>query len=212
MGEKMKTTDGQPGGESPRWGLAGAVAAAVGGSACCLGPLLLVSLGVGGAWIGNLTALEVYRPYWMSASLAFLGLAFFRVYRKPKETVCATGSTCPPEAGRRNKFVLWIVTALVLGLLSLPYLISFAYAGGREEAVVTRQVTLSVRNMTCSACVVTVKKSLARVEGVKDTKVTLSPPQAVVTYSPANVRMEQLVEATTKAGFPSTIVPEGGKR
>jgi mercuric ion transport protein len=193
-----------------KWSLVGAVAAAVGASVCCLGPLLLLALGVGGAWIGNLTAMEPYRPIWTAATLVFLGLAFARGYRKPKEE-CAPGATCPPNAGRRNKVLLWIVTALVLELLALPYLISYAYAGGPEEAAVTRQVTLSVRNMTCSTCVVTVKKSLTRVDGVVDAKVTLNPPRAVVMYDPAKVNGERLVDATTRAGFPSTIVNnEGG--
>jgi mercuric ion transport protein len=107
-----------------KWSLAGAVAAAVGASACCLGPFLLLALGAGGAWIGNLTAMERYRPYWMAATLLFLGLAFARTYRKPKEDACESGSSCTPEAGRRNKVLLWIVTALVLGLLALPYVIS----------------------------------------------------------------------------------------
>jgi mercuric ion transport protein len=31
-------------------------------STCCLGPLVLVAFGFSGAWIGNLTALEPYRP------------------------------------------------------------------------------------------------------------------------------------------------------
>lgn len=208
----MNSIEEKRGREIPKWGLVGAVTAAVGVSVCCLGPLLLLALGVGGAWIGNLTAMERYRSYWMAATLVFLGLAFFRVYRKPKEVACAPGSACSTHAGRRNKIVLWIVTALVLGLFALPYLISCAYAGGPEEIAVTRQVTLSVRNMTCSTCAVTVKKSLTRVEGVKDAKVTLRPPQAVVSYDPTKVRMERLVEATTKAGFPSTIDPEGGKR
>ena len=106
-----------------KWGLAGAVAAAVGASVCCLGPLLLLAMGIGGAWIGNLTAMEKYRPIWMAATLLFLGLAFVRVYRKPKEYACAVGSSCPPNAGRRNKVLLWIVTAVVLGLLALPYAI-----------------------------------------------------------------------------------------
>lgn len=106
-----------------KWGLAGAVAAAVGASVCCLGPLLLLALGIGGAWIGSLTAMEKYRPIWMAATLVFLGLAFARVYRKTKEDACASGSSCPPNAGRRNKVLLWIVTALVLGLLTLPYAI-----------------------------------------------------------------------------------------
>jgi mercuric ion transport protein len=106
-----------------KWSLAGAVAAAVGASVCCLGPLLLLALGVGGAWIGNLTAMEKYRPIWMAATLVFLGLAFARVYRKPKGDACASKSSCPPNAGRRNKVLLWIVTALVLGVLALPYAI-----------------------------------------------------------------------------------------
>jgi mercuric ion transport protein len=32
--------------------------AAILASTCCLGPLVLVALGVSGAWIGNLTLLE----------------------------------------------------------------------------------------------------------------------------------------------------------
>lgn len=113
-----KHVDGNTG-----WGLVGAVVAAVGASVCCLGPFLLLAMGIGGAWIGNLAAMEKYRPIWMAATLLFLGLAFARVYRKPKEDACALGSSCPPNAGRRNKVLLWIVTALVLGLLALPYAI-----------------------------------------------------------------------------------------
>ncbi len=208
----MNSTEGEHGRETPKWGLVGAVAAAVGALVCCLGPLLLLALGVSGAWIGNLTAMEKYRPLWMAATLVFLGLAFFRVYRKPKEVAGTPGSACSSVAGPRNKVILWIITALVLGLFALPYLISYACAGGPGEAAPTQQATLSVRNMTCSACTVTVRKSLTRVEGVKDAKVTLGPPQAEVTYDPAKVRMERLVEATSKAGFPSTILAEGGKR
>ncbi len=208
----MNLTEGEHEGETPKWGLVGAVATAVGASVCCLGPLLLLAVGVGGAWIGNLTAMERYRSYWMTATLVFLGLAFFRVYRKRNEVACTPGSACSSVAGRRNKIVLWIVTALVLGLLALPYLVSYAYAGVPEETAVTRHVTLSVRNMTCSACTITVKKSLTRIDGVKDAKVTLSPPQAVVTYDPLKVPMERLLEATTKAGFPPEILAEGGRR
>jgi len=209
----MNSTEEKRGREIPKWGLVGAVAAAVGASVCCLGPLLLLALGVGGAWIGNLTAMEPYRPYWMAAVLVFLGLAFFRVYRKPREIACTPGSACSSDAGRRNKIILWIVTALVLGLLALPYAIPYAFAGGPDKPIATRKTVLSVRNMTCSACTVTVKKSLTRVDGVVDAKVTLDPPSAVVIYDPAKVGPKRLTEATTRAGFPSTIVNhEGGTR
>lgn len=195
---------------TPKWSLAGAVAAAVGATVCCTGPLLLFSLGIGGAWIGNLTAMEKYRPIWTATTLVFLGLAFVRVYRKRGTEACASDAICPPNAARRNKLLLWVVAVLVLGLLVLPYAIPYAFAGSIEEAPTTREVTLSVRNMTCGACPIIVKKSLTRVDGVRDAKMTLDPPRAVVTYDPKKVRMEQFVEATAKAGFPSTILKEGG--
>lgn len=42
--------------------LAGGLAAIL-ASTCCLGPLVLIALGFSGAWIGNLTVLEPYRPF-----------------------------------------------------------------------------------------------------------------------------------------------------
>lgn len=202
-------------GGKPNWTLAGAVTAAVGVSVCCVGPLLLLALGVGSAWVGTLTAMETYRPIWTAATLVFLGLAFVRTYRMPKEENCLSGTACPPNAGRRNKVLLWIVTALVLGLLALPFLIQhvpYAFAGSSEKVPVTRQATLSVSNMTCEACTVTVRMSLTRVDGVRDANVTLDPPRAVIIYDPAKVRIVQLVEATAKAGFPSSKFAEGGER
>src|SRR3970282_2820415 len=42
--------------------------AAILASACCLGPLVLITLGFSGAWIGNLTALEPYRPIFIGVA------------------------------------------------------------------------------------------------------------------------------------------------
>jgi hypothetical protein len=46
--------------------LVGGVLAGIGASACCVGPFLLLSLGIGGAWIGHLTTLEPYRPIFIA--------------------------------------------------------------------------------------------------------------------------------------------------
>jgi mercuric ion transport protein len=48
--------------------LAGGLAAIL-ASTGCLGPLVLVALGFSGAWIGNLTVLEPYRPIFIGAAL-----------------------------------------------------------------------------------------------------------------------------------------------
>ena len=110
----MNTNIVERNGTGLSWGLIGAVASAVGASVCCLGPLLLLALGIGGAWVGNLTAMEKYRPFWIAATLVFLGLAFFRVYGTRGKDACAPGVACPPDAGRKGKVLLWVVTLMVL--------------------------------------------------------------------------------------------------
>jgi mercuric ion transport protein len=60
--------------------LAGGVAAIL-ASTCCLGPLVLLTLGVSGAWIGNLTALEPYRPIFIVVAAAALVVAGRRIWR-----------------------------------------------------------------------------------------------------------------------------------
>jgi hypothetical protein len=68
--------------------MAGALAA-IGASVCCVGPLVLLALGIGGTWVGSLTAMEPFRPWFIGLTLLFLGLAFRKLYLVPR--VCAPG-------------------------------------------------------------------------------------------------------------------------
>lgn len=100
--------------------------AAVGASACCVGPLVLLALGVGGAWIGNLTVLEPYRPIFFGLTLLFLGLAFRKLYLVPQ--VCAPGAPCADARTiTRQRFMFWLVAVLLLGLLAVPWLAPLFY-------------------------------------------------------------------------------------
>ena len=104
-------------------GLLGAVLA----SSCCIVLLLLVTLGIGGAWMGNLTALEPYKPYFVVATLVFLGLGYWQVYFKPKP-VCESDSYCAsPTSGRVTKVALWLATVLVLLAITINYWAPFFY-------------------------------------------------------------------------------------
>lgn len=99
--------------------LLGGAAAAIGASACCAGPLLLVVLGVGGAWGSRLVALEVYQPYFAVAALAFFGHAFFKLYRTPDD--CAPGEACAIRAvRRRQRVIFWFVALTAIALMSFP--------------------------------------------------------------------------------------------
>ena len=100
--------------------------AAVLASTCCLGPLVLVALGLSGAWIGNLTLLEPYRPFFIAGALVALFLAGRRIFR-PAQT-CQPGELCAvPRTRRLYKIVFGIVSVLVLLALVFPYVAKFFY-------------------------------------------------------------------------------------
>jgi mercuric ion transport protein len=98
----------------------GGVLGALAASSCCIVPLVLFTLGVGGAWIGNLTALAPYQPLFIALTLGFLGAGFFLVYRQPK-SMCADASACARPASRRAvKAALWSATLLVAAAMAFP--------------------------------------------------------------------------------------------
>ena len=107
-----------------RSSLVAGVLAAIGASVCCVGPLVLLTLGIGGAWIANLTALEPMRPSFIATTLIFLGLAFRRLYLQPQ--VCEPGATCAePLVLKRQRAIFWVVALAVLALLATPWLAPF---------------------------------------------------------------------------------------
>lgn len=193
---------------NPRnYGILGAIAAAIAASLCCLGPLALISLGATGAWIGSLSALAPYRLFFMLATASFLGFAFFRVYR-PHGEACEPGSVCAKPATKQlSRAGLWLATLLVVVLFASPYVLGRSAAGSQASlASATTTARLAVRGMTCEACSATVRKSLTRLDGVVDARVSLDPPRAIVEFDAAVVTAAELAEATAAVGYPSHIV------
>ena len=100
--------------------------AAILASTCCLGPLILVALGLSGAWIGNLTRLEPYRPFFIAGALIALFFAERRIFRPAKR--CEPGEVCAvPETRRAYKILFGAVSVLVLIALVFPYVVKFFY-------------------------------------------------------------------------------------
>lgn len=105
--------------------LAGGVAAIL-ASTCCLGPLLLVALGFSGAWIGNLTVLEPYRPIFIGAGLIALFFAYRRIFRPAR--ACSPGEVCAvPQVKKAYKVIFWTVATLVVVAIVFPYSLPLFY-------------------------------------------------------------------------------------
>ena len=70
----------------------------------------------------------------------------------------------------------------------------------------TQTVTLSVPDMNCATCPITVKKSLTKVSGVSKTEVSLDRREAKVAFDDTKTSAEALTRATKEAGYPSTVI------
>lgn len=102
-------------------GLLGALAAA----SCCVVPLMLFTVGISGAWIGNLTALAPYQPIFVALSAAALLYGFVRVYRSPARQ-CEEGTYCAkPSSSQLLRLSLWLATILVIAAVAFPYVAAY---------------------------------------------------------------------------------------
>ena len=206
----------QPPDRGARWGVAAAIGAAVAASACCTVPLLLVSLGVGGAWVGSLTAFEPYRPLFVALAVGALGYVAWREWRAARLTASgsdAVGVDCDCEEDavqpRTRRTILGAGALAAVLLLASPWLVRAA-SGPPTTAVLatdaplaTARVVLAVEDMTCASCDVTVERALLAVEGVDKAEVSFEPPRAVVSFDPTRATVADLMAATAAAGYPT---------
>lgn len=106
----------------------GGILGAVLASACCVLPLALVTLGVSGAWIGSLTALNPFKPYIAVVTLGLIGGGFWHVYFRKRAVECEPDGYCArPELTFITQAALWIATVLVLLALTIGWWASFLY-------------------------------------------------------------------------------------
>ncbi len=93
-------------------------------SICCLGPLLLVLLGVGGAWASTLTWFYPLKPYLIGGTYLLLAWTGIQLYR-PKKS-CAIGSLCAnPRYQKLLRLILWSVLAIMSILFLLPEVLPY---------------------------------------------------------------------------------------
>ena len=103
------------------WLATASIVGAIAASSCCIAPLLFVSLGISGAWIGNFTALEPYKFYFLGITMLFLGAGIRHVYFKPRR-VCIGGSYCAkPMSGLITRAALWAAIILVIASATVDF-------------------------------------------------------------------------------------------
>lgn len=100
--------------------------AAIGASVCCVVPLAFALMGISGAWIANLTALDQWRSWFSAATLTCLALAYWALYGPASR--CRTDGACvEPGVLRRRRAWLWFATTVIALLLLFPYYVGWFF-------------------------------------------------------------------------------------
>lgn len=180
-------------------------------SVCCVGPLVLVLLGLGslglGAFFGR------YHWWFILAAIGLLAFAW-RAYLKEKGR--CQNAHCEMAQGKTARWTLTLATLIVVlfvGLNLYTYLSqSWASPSQKVQASgASASVVIPVEGMTCFTCELTVESSLKRLHGVQSADARVNEKAAYVSYDPTRVRLEDLVAAINKTGYQASAPKEKGK-
>ena len=106
--------------------LVGGLITALLSTVCCIVPLLLLTLGIGGSWIANLTALEPFKPYFIGFAISLLAIAYWQIFLKKQD--CEDGEICAvPENKTKYKIIFWISSLIILSSSSITYWAPYFY-------------------------------------------------------------------------------------
>ena len=173
--------------------LSGAVA-----SVCCLGPPLLILLGLGSLGLGSFFG--KYHWYFILAGTLLLGVAW-RSYFKEKKRCTTKGCKMVKEG--TTKSILLLATVIVALFVGLNL---YTYARGQAETTLfaqagEKQVVIPVEGMTCFTCELTVQNALGKLKGIKSSKASAKEGNVSVVYEPGLVTVREMVQAINKTGY-----------
>ena len=178
------------------------ILAAVLGSICCVGPLLLVAvgLGAGAAVIGR------YHWFFVIGAIAVLTWAWTKHFRERAQCTCEHRSM---EGRGISLLTLLLVSAIVLTFAALNVR-SYVFAGSPPPARSTASANLErtvirVEGMSCATCEVAVRTALKRVNGVASAHVSVATKNATIDYDPTKTNPDQLVSAINSTGYPASL-------
>jgi copper chaperone CopZ len=167
---------------------------------CCIAPIVMALLGVGGGSLFSKFA--NLRPYLMGMTGFFLGLAFYLTYKK-REVRCEDGTSKIRRVPKWNKISLWIATILVVFFMAFPHLIgSLNTSSGRDQMKgEISEVTITVKGMTGSGCEFNIEKAVKKLDGIIMVKADYKKGKVNIKYEKGKVNVDDMEEAINKSGY-----------
>lgn len=186
----------------------GALFSALLASACCLGPIVLAGIGLGG--LGLAATFAPYRPVFLVLTGVLLAAAFYFAYRK-REVVCKDGRCELRASGPVYKAFLWFLAFVVALMAAFPL---YAHrltgptpqggGGGPGRAIESghdRTWMLGVKGMTCRSCSRQVDQALEALPGIKASRTDYATGQTVLIVDPTRADSSAILAAIHELGY-----------
>src|SRR6266699_2744724 len=176
------------------------ILSAVLGSICCVGPLLLIvlGLGTGAAIIGR------YHWIFVGAAIVVLVWAWTKHFREKAQCACEHRAMY----GRRISLLTLIVASVIVVAFAALNISSYAFPGSPapvSQSPTFQRIVIPVEGMSCATCEVAVRHALKRIDGVKSAHVSVATKTATVDYDAAKTNTEQLVAAINFKGYRASL-------
>lgn len=188
---------------------AAALVGAMVAAACCAPTLILLVFGVGSAALG--AALARHHWWFLGMGAAVLASAYWRFIRERRtcsSQACATPRRWPTLASLLvGTLVIGALAANSLAPLILPSPSDSPIPAGTTPGLAA--VTIPIEGMTCLSCELHVKSVLTDLPGVVSASPSVARAEASVTYDPALVSPEAIVEAiNSRTGYRASLPPQ----
>lgn len=192
-----------------KYGILGALAAIF----CCVGPLVAILLGLGGATA--LFGLDRFTPWFIGLGLLILGLASWYAVRK-QNRCCAVKSTVRNVKTVGMIFGVGIGAYLLLQFAIVPVLSSVAsskvaatHASAAGAALTNgEEFNLHIDGMTCAACAIGVESAFLDLPGVISAKVDWKTGDASVRIDPEKIQLSTLLTAKVEPQYTIQLTEE----
>ena len=168
-------------------------------SVCCVVPVVLAALGLGGLGVGAF--IGEYHWYFIAGATLVLGFAWLSFLRERRR--CQT-ERCEMAGGKLARITLPLATLAVVAFFAMNV---YSYAGGSvaDESLVAvsdeATVTIPVEGMTCFTCTISVEGSLEDLDGVREATASVPGKSVTINFNPGEVTVKNMVEAVNKTGY-----------
>lgn len=168
-------------------------------SICCIGPLILIALGLGSWGLG--AVISKYHRLFLTTGILLILFSWTRYFKEKKK---CTIKKCQMENKRVTLTVLIISTTIVLFFAGLNL---YTYAGRPLviDPIISvaemKTISIPVEGMTCFSCEFAVSSALKKIDGVVSVKASAKEGKAQVKYDPLKTTVAQLIEVINKRGY-----------